>query len=98
MKYSYDLRSINEDLIKNDVQHLIEIFNYFDVNNIYHCIIAERIKNISESVNINYLKQLNPFLESKQAQIFFTFRCNDINTIEMNWEEKKSILNKKFLN
>lgn len=96
MKYSYDLRSINEDLIKNDVQHFIEIFNYFDVNNIYHCIIAERIKNISESVNINYLKQLNPFLESKQAQIFFTFRCNDINTIEMNWEEKQKYFKQKI--
>lgn len=96
MKYSYDLRSMNEDLIKNDMQHFIEIFNYFDVNNIYHCIIAERIKDISESVNINYLKQLNPFLESKQAQIFFTFRCNDINTIEMDWEEKQKYFKQKI--
>lgn len=96
MKYSYDLRSINEDLIKNDVQHFIEIFNYFDVNNIYHCIIAERIKNISKSIKVNYSKQLNLFLESKQAQIFFTFRCNDDSTIEMNWEEKQKYFKQKI--
>ena len=96
MKYSYDLRSINEDLIKNDMQHFIEIFNYFDVNNIYHCIIAERIKNISKSIKVNYSKQLNPFLESKQAQIFFTFRCNDNTTIEMDWKEEQEYYKQKI--
>ena len=96
MKYSYDLRSINEALIKNDMQHFIEIFNYFDVNNIYHCIIAERIKNISKSIKVNYSKQLNPFLESKQAQIFFTFRCNDNTTIEMDWKEEQEYYKQKI--
>lgn len=96
MNYSYDLRNMNEDLIKNDVQHFIEIFNYFNVNNIYHCIIAEHIKNISKSINVNYSKQLNPFLESKQAQIFFTFRCDDFKTIGMNEEERQEYYKQKF--
>lgn len=96
MEYYYDKKTMNENLIKNDMQYFIEIFNYFDVNNIYHCIIAEHIKNISELINVNYSKQLNPFLKSKQAHIFFTFRCDDIKTIKMNEEERHKYYKQKF--
>lgn len=71
MDYCRD-RSIKTDnsIIRNEFSAILQFFLFMPCSSLYHCLIADHIRDIGRRIKCNYGKVLSPFLKSREYCIY----------------------------
>ena len=71
MDYCRD-RSIKTDnsILRNEYSDILQFFSCMSSLSLYHCLIADHIRDIGRRIKCNYGKELAPFLRSRAYKLF----------------------------
>lgn len=67
---------VNYDVTKAEFEDIVNFFSLFQMENLYHCIIAENMERISKHVDYCIRDTLLPFLNSEKYKIYSALKRN----------------------
>lgn len=59
------------DVVRAEFEEVLKFFSLFQPENLFHCVIAARIKQVAEHIDYCALDILAPFLNSEKYKIYF---------------------------
>lgn len=77
----------NYEIVKHEIKFMLPLFNLFSSKNLYHCVIAEHIKEISNRAQYDCRNILEPFLESDKYKIYSVLNENHRKIFHMEYQE-----------
>ena len=79
----------NEDyaIVKHELDFVLPFFTRFSPNNLYHCVIAERIKKAAKRAEYDCGNALEPFLKSRKYEIYNVLKANHSEMVHLDYQE-----------
>ena len=78
--YKYGMLHYHSDttmnVVRSEFDEVLKFFSLFQTKNLFHCVIAEHIKQIAEHINYTSLDILVPFLNSKKYKVYSALAPN----------------------
>lgn len=69
-------KEISFDIIREEFEEILNFFTLFQSENLYHCIVANHIKQIAMRIDYPSIEQLSPFINSKKYKVFSALAAN----------------------
>ena len=100
MDYCSD-RSIKTDnsILRNEFDDILKFFQYMLCTSLYHCLIANHIREIGRKIKCNYGNELTPFFRNRGYQVYRMLYFDRKEWIDMDYssahtEHRKLIVKK----
>lgn len=61
---------VSSDIIRAEFEAILRFFTLFQPDDLYACVLANHIKQLSASINYPSIEPLFPFLNSKKYKVF----------------------------
>ena len=74
-------------IVKEELDLILPFFSLFSIDNLYHCVIAEHIRDIAIRGGYNCGDVLTPFFESRKYQIYHTLNNYRAEMLHMGFDE-----------
>ena len=64
----------NNNIIRNELCDILQFFHYMHDSSLYHCLIADHIRDIGKEIKCEYGTELAPFLKSRAYKVYSILR------------------------
>ncbi len=75
------------EVIHAEFEEILNLFSLFQVENLYHCVIAEQIQKTASRIEYDASHILAPFLNSEKYQIYSTLYCDSTKYLSLEYEQ-----------
>ncbi len=76
-------------IVEREINHILSFFSMLSPGNLYHCVIAAHIKDISETICSDGVGILLPFLNTQKYQIFSVLNNKNPKQVFKEYEERR---------
>lgn len=79
---------VSSDIIRAEFEAILRFFTLFQPDDLYACVLANHIKQLSASINYPSIEPLFPFLNSKKYKVFAVLSRNLSEPFSVKYEER----------
>lgn len=89
---------IDYEIVRQELEKVICFFSLLSVDNLYHCVIAENIRNVAQRAEYCCIEELVPFIESSKFTIYHTLKFNYRERLKLSYDERRTIHKQRVQN
>lgn len=79
--------ALEKEIVRSDLESIVDFFENFSVDCLYHCVIAEHIEEVAERAEYSNKYILIPFLNSDKYRMYHTLNANRREMLHMEYGE-----------
>ena len=81
---------VDYEIVKQEFEKVICFFSLLSTDNLYHCVIAEHLKDVAQRIEYGCLDALAPFIESPKFAIYYTLKFDHHKWRELSYNERRT--------
>lgn len=81
---------IDYEIVRQEFEKVICFFSLLSTDNLYHCVIAEHLRNVAQRIEYDCLDALAPFIESPKFAIYHTLKFDHLEWRELSYNERRT--------
>lgn len=86
---------IDCEIVKQEFELVLRFFALFSPDSLYHCVIAEKIRNAAQRMGCDCEDKLQSFFESPKYVIYNALRKDPMELLDSNYEKRKKLLKER---